>query len=128
MAGLAWRLAPLGLPRFLYKYGGSALWGAMVYCLAGAALIGSGPRRIVMWSAIVAIASEFLRLYHQPDFDWFRATLAGALLFGRVFSWWNIAAYLVGIAAAAAIYAVLARLRGGIAGRGRSRRSAASRR
>jgi hypothetical protein len=31
--GLLLRLAPIGLPYALTKYGGSALWGAMVYTL-----------------------------------------------------------------------------------------------
>lgn len=99
--GLIWRLAPLGLPLFLFKYGGSAIWGAMVYFLVAAAL----PRRTPLSSAVVATvlaaASEIFRLYHSPSLDAFRATLAGALLLGRIFSVWNIAAYGVGICAAA---------------------------
>ncbi|HLP67535.1 MAG TPA: DUF2809 domain-containing protein, partial [Rhizobium sp.] len=46
---------------------------------------------------------ELIRLYHTPWLDEFRRTLAGALLLGRIFSVYNIIAYLAGIAAAALI-------------------------
>jgi hypothetical protein len=36
-------------------------------------------------------------LYHAPWLDEFRLTTAGALLLGRVFSLWNILAYMAGI-------------------------------
>jgi hypothetical protein len=51
-------------------------------------------------AAVVAVAVEFLRLYHTPWLDDFRTTTAGALLLGRIFSVFNITAYLAGIAAA----------------------------
>lgn len=90
-----------GLPFFVVKYGGSVLWGAMVFLvLAGV----TGSRRLGMLtlSALaVALAVEMSRLYHTPALDAFRLTTAGKLLLGRVFSVWNIAAYCIGIAVAA---------------------------
>ena len=99
-AGLIWRLAPLGLPYFFYKYGGSAIWGAMVYCVVAVFPL-RRPVTIASIAATVAILSELFRLYHTPGLDAFRATLFGALLLGRTFLIWNIVAYLVAIAVAA---------------------------
>jgi hypothetical protein len=100
-AGLICRWPALGLPWPVAKYAGSVLWGAMVY--AGMRML--WPRLPLRWSAIaacaIAIGVECLRLYHQPALDAFRATLAGQLLLGRLFSLWNIVAYGIGIGGAA---------------------------
>jgi Protein of unknown function (DUF2809) len=100
-AGLICRWPGLGLPWTVAKYAGSALWGAMVY----AGLRALGSRSPAPWSAIaacaIAIGVECLRLYHQPALDAFRATLAGQLLLGRLFSLWNFVAYGCGIGIAA---------------------------
>ncbi len=112
-AGLALRRFgyDLGLPFVVVKYGGSVLWGAMVYCLL-ASLLSARNGTLVLVAAI-AIAVEFSRLYHTPWLDDFRLTTAGALLLGRVFSLWNILAYVFGIGASA------------LMGRGISRRARA---
>lgn len=90
----------LGLSFLVVKYGGSILWGAMVYLLAGA-LWGAGRMsRVAMVAVVIAALVELSRLYHTPGLDAFRQTLAGRLLLGRVFSCWNILAYTLGIAAA----------------------------
>jgi hypothetical protein len=87
----------LGLSFPVVKYGGSTLWGTMVYFLVAIA----APRRS-QWSigsiaVAIAICIELFRLVHTPWLDDFRLTLAGALLLGRVFSPWNILAYACGI-------------------------------
>ena len=38
IAGLAVRMAPLGLPAVVVKYGGSMLWAVMIYWIVSAAL------------------------------------------------------------------------------------------
>ena len=38
VAGLVWRMAPLGLSPFWFKYGGSALWAMALYWLIAACL------------------------------------------------------------------------------------------
>jgi len=96
-AGLVWRMAPLHLPWFLYKYGGSMLWAAALYWLIAAILSRLAPIRIAMIAAVASAAVEFSRLWHTPGFDAFRLTLAGKLLLGRVFSFKNIAAYWLAI-------------------------------
>ncbi len=99
----------LGLPAFIVKYGGSVLWGAMVFFLV--ALAGSRLSRpgIALISAAIAIAVELFRLVHTPALDAFRLTLAGALLLGRIFSPWDVVAYGVGIALAMALDGLAAR-------------------
>lgn len=105
-----------GLPFLVVKYGGSLLWGAMVFFLVAAVI----PVRRVMTMALVALlmatAVEMSRLFHAPALDTFRLTTAGALLLGRVFSLWNILAYAIGIIAAAALDAgIVNRQRGSAA-------------
>ena len=89
------------------KYGGSILWGAMVYWLLATIFVSSRPFRIAAVALILAVAVELFRLWHTPTLDAFRLTTAGALLLGRVFSLWNIAAYATGIAAALALDRIL---------------------
>ncbi|GES51853.1 MULTISPECIES: ribosomal maturation YjgA family protein [Rhizobium] len=108
-AGLALRRYgyALDLPFAIVKYGGSLLWGAMVYWLLATIFVSSGRVRIAVAALLVAIAVEFFRLWHTPDLDAFRLTAAGALLLGRVFSLWNIVAYAAGIALALALHRIL---------------------
>lgn len=90
----------LGLPYVIVKYGGSILWGAMVYVLV--ALVAGRHSRFIMAAiaCVIAITVEVSRLVHTPDLDAFRHTTAGALLLGRIFSLWNLPAYAAGIALA----------------------------
>ena len=97
-AGLIWRMAPLHLPWFLYKYGGSMLWAVALYWLLAAILPRLTATRIALIAAVAAAAVEFSRLWHTPAFDAFRITIAGKLLLGRFFSLKNIAAYWLAIA------------------------------
>lgn len=90
------------LPFLVVKYGGSALWGAMVYLLVALFVTSSRPAAISVTALFIAISVELFRLYHTPWLDAFRLTMAGALLLGRVFSLWNMLAYAIGIAAACA--------------------------
>jgi hypothetical protein len=96
--GLIWRMAPLHLPWFLYKYGGSMLWAVALYWVIAAILPRLTATRIALIADVVAAAVEFSRLWHTPGFDAFRVTLAGKLLLGRFFSLKNIAAYWLAIA------------------------------
>ncbi|MCG7393483.1 DUF2809 domain-containing protein [Microvirga sp. ACRRW] len=102
MTGSIWRLVPLGLPYFAVKYGGSTIWGAMVYAMVAFCIPFSRVRTIILIALILAILSEFFRFYQTPELDAFRRTLAGQLLLGRIFSVWNIVAYAAGIFLAAA--------------------------
>jgi Protein of unknown function (DUF2809) len=86
-----------GLSAFVVKYGGSALWAAMVFFLASMAASNASRLSIALISAAIAVGVELFRLVHAPWLDAFRLTLPGALLLGRIFSAWNILAYGVGI-------------------------------
>ena len=98
--GLALRLLGpgLGLPAFVVKYGGSLLWGTMVFFLVAIVASRSTRRSVVMIAAVIAVGVELFRLLHTPWLDNFRLTLTGALLLGRIFSPWDILAYGIGIA------------------------------
>ena len=96
---LRWYGFPLGLPAFVVKYGGSLLWATMVFLLVGVLLPRLSPMQIAIIAAAIAIVVEFSRLIHAPWLDAFRLTTAGALLLGRIFSLWNLVAYLIGIVA-----------------------------
>jgi hypothetical protein len=100
----------LGLPAFIVKYGGSVLWGAMVFFLVALAASRLSRRVIALISAAIAIAVELFRLVHTPALDAFRLTLAGALLLGRIFSAWDMVAYGVGIIVALGLDRFAARL------------------
>jgi hypothetical protein len=99
IAGLALRkYGPgLGLPIPLVKYGGSILWGTMVFCFVAIAASSRSQRSLGLISISIAVCVELFRLAHAPWLDAFRLTTAGALLLGRVFSPWNMLAYGVGI-------------------------------
>jgi hypothetical protein len=98
-AGLALRGLGLGLglPAFAVKYGGSTLWGTMVFFPVAIAASTLSRPMIALTAAVIAVGVELFRLVHTPWLDAFRLTLAGALLLGRIFSPWDILAYGVGI-------------------------------
>jgi hypothetical protein len=96
--GLAWRMAPLGLSPFFFKYGGSMLWAAALYWFLSACLPQLRVCALAAIAAAVAAMLEFTRLWHTPAMDAFRVSLAGRILLGRYFSLKNIAAYWLAIA------------------------------
>jgi hypothetical protein len=105
VSGLALRHFGLGLgiPASIVKYGGSVLWGAMVFFLVAIASPRLSRLKIASASAVIAVGVELFRLVHTPLLDDFRLTLAGALLLGRIFSLWDILAYAAGIGLALAL-------------------------
>jgi Protein of unknown function (DUF2809) len=101
--GLAVRLLPLGLPWFLYKYLGSALWAVALYWLLAALLPKLRPRALAALAIIIATLLELSRLVPIAPIDAFRLTFAGQILLGRFFSIKNIATYVIAIALAATL-------------------------
>jgi hypothetical protein len=87
----------LGLPAFFVKFGGSMLWGTMVFLLVAMAASRLPRKNIALISAAIALCVELFRLVHTPWLDAFRLTLPGALLLGRIFSPRDLLAYGVGI-------------------------------
>jgi hypothetical protein len=96
--GLVVRRVPLGLPPVVVKFGGSMLWAAMVYWIFAEIRAAASAEDIAINAALFSVAVEFFKLYHASALDAFRRTVAGTLLLGRYFSWWDIAAYLAAIA------------------------------
>jgi len=86
----------LQFPPFIVKYGGSTLWGLMVYVLVTIAKPGK-PFSAGIIAFIIAVLVEFSRLVHIDWLDEFRTTLAGAILLGRYFSYYDILAYGIAI-------------------------------
>ncbi len=69
LAGLALRRYgyTIGLPFLIVKYGGSVLWGAMVYLLAALLFVNRRTQLfIIAATCCFAIAVELLRLVHFP--------------------------------------------------------------
>lgn len=99
VCGLALRLYGfgLGLPGFVVKYGGSVLWGAMVFLLVAIAASRLPRQHAALIAFAIAVCVELFRLFHAPWLDVFRLTTAGALLLGRIFSGWDILVYGAGI-------------------------------
>jgi hypothetical protein len=102
-AGLLCRLPGSGLPWPVAKWSGSILWGAMVYFLVALGRPNAGAGQKLAVAVAIALSVEFSRLYHSQWLDEFRITLAGAILLGRVFSPWNMVAYVIGAAAIAIV-------------------------
>jgi hypothetical protein len=101
--GLAWRLAPLHLPPFAFKYGGSALWAIAVYWTLAFFLPRHRPAALALFAALTALAVELFKLVRLDTVDRFRSTLAGKLLLGRYFTLGAIAAYWLAIALVASL-------------------------
>ena len=99
----------LGLPGTIVKYGGSSLWGAMLFFLVAIAAPRLSRWTIAWISMPSAVCVELSRLVHTPWLDEFRLTPAGALLLGRIFSARDIIAYIAGIALASALDRVAGR-------------------
>ena len=103
LAGLAIRFAHLGLPAWLVKYGGSALWAMMIYWIVSSVLSTWPVARAAVIAGIIATLVEFLKLVHTPALQAFRHTTAGILTLGRVFSFWDIAVYWLAIVLTASL-------------------------
>jgi hypothetical protein len=101
VAGLTFRMAPLGLPAFVVKYAGSTLWAVMIYWMVSTLLPAWRLPAVASISGTIATGVEFFKLYHSPGVDAFRLTLPGMLLLGRYFSVWDIVAYWIAISVAA---------------------------
>lgn len=93
----------VGVPALIVKFGGSLLWGTMVFFVIAALIAQLSRTRLAALAFMVATAVEVFKLVHAPWLDGFRLTLAGALLLGRVFSPWDILAYAAGIVLGAGI-------------------------
>jgi len=77
------------------------LWALAIYWFVSALLPAGRLPAGVLLTGLIATAVEFAKLCHWPPLDTFRATLAGVLLLGRHFSFWDILAYWLALCAGA---------------------------
>lgn len=101
--GLATRRVPQLFPEVVARFGGDALWAAMVFWAAALWRRRDATRRLAMLALAVAYAVEFSQLYRAPWLDALRATRIGALALGQGFLWSDLASYAVGVALAAGL-------------------------
>ena len=101
-AGLLWRRPELGLPPLAAKFGGSILWGSMVFFAVAALLPSARPVLVATLAAVIAANVEFSQAVHIEWLDAVRRHAFGQLLLGSTFTWWDIVAYWMGIALALA--------------------------
>jgi len=101
--GLASRSLPPRLQDAVGKYPGDALWALMVFFGMGALFSRVSTLRLASYGLAFSLAIELLKLYEAPWAVAVRRTTLGHLVFGHVFSWQNLVAYAVGVAAGAMI-------------------------
>lgn len=92
--GLASRRWPI-----LGKYPGDALWALMVYFGLGVIFPGGRGISRAFGALGIAFAVEFQKLNQNEWLVAVRQSTWGHLVFGQVFSWQNLVAYTVGLAA-----------------------------
>ena len=103
LAGLGSRVKAVGLPYFVSKYAGDALWALMVF--VGLGLIWPRWRTgiVAIVAAVICAGVECSQLYHAPWIDGIRRNFVGHLVLGDTFGWGDLAAYAVGIACGAGV-------------------------
>ncbi len=110
--GLASRWDAVGLPWFVAKYSGDALWGLVVFIGLAFLFHSLSTRLVAALAAMFACAVEFSQLFHPPWLDAIRANKLCGLVVGSpssTFAWGDIAAYLVGISLAVIIESIVFR-------------------
>lgn len=101
--GLATRRYPEAFPAIVARYGGDALWAAMVFWLAALVRPAAATPRLALAALGTSFAVECSQLYHADWIDALRATGAGALVLGQGFLRSDLVCYTVGVAVAAAV-------------------------
>ncbi len=95
--GLASRRFDAWLPVPLHKNTGDVLWAVLIFWLAALLF----PKRSGVFlfgvSAVYAVCIECAKLLTFPWLVAFRATTAGHLLLGAVFSWADLLDYAIGL-------------------------------
>jgi len=94
---------------------GDALWALMITAWIGAFLPRATWRSRALGALLICWTVELSQAYHAPMLDAWRSTTLGHLVLGTDFDARDLAAYAIGVAAAAVIE-LAARRRGGSAG------------
>lgn len=107
--GLATRRFPTAFPEAIARFGGDALWAAMVLWLAALARRHAATHHLALSALAIAFAVELSQLYRAPWIDALRATRGGALVLGQGFQWSDLVCYAAGVALAAGLDAGIVR-------------------
>jgi hypothetical protein len=99
LLGLASRRWQAGLPDLFGKYPGDALWALTVFFGWAALRPALTTLRIALLASATSAAVECCKLWQDPWIVHLRHTTLGHLVLGHVFSWQNLVAYAVGVAA-----------------------------
>ncbi len=109
--GLATRQFPSAFPLFVARYGGDALWAAMILWLAAVLRPTAATHSLALLALGISFGVELSQLYRAPWIDAIRATRPGALVLGQGFLWGDLVSYSGGVLLAAALDAWLASAR-----------------
>ena len=101
--GLVSRRVPELFPALLGKYPGDALWSLVVYWGIAWLIPNASIKKVAVLALLVSYADEISQLYQAPWLNAIRRTTLGHLVLGSAFSWLDMLAYTIGIAAGAAI-------------------------
>jgi hypothetical protein len=112
LLGLATRQFPHAFPEFIARYGGDALWAAMVFWIAALARRRAASWKLALAAIAIAYAVEFSQMYRAPWIDALRATRGGALVLGQGFLWSDLVCYACGVMLASLIDAGIVRRQG----------------
>ncbi len=105
--GLASRKFSFLLPWWMAKNAGDVLYAVMAYWLVGFCVPRLSPTRTALAAGCFCFAIEFLKFVPAPWLVAARHSHFGALVFGRGFHVSNLVCYVLGIALALGIEAVL---------------------
>ncbi len=84
------------LPEYLAHIAGDIAYEILLVSI-GVFIYPSANRRLIaLWVFWITCGIELLKLYQAPWFQSIRTTLAGLLVFGSTFDWWNFGIYLFG--------------------------------
>ena len=101
--GIASRKVPALFPAFLGKYPGDALWSLMVYWAVAWLIPDASIKKVALLALVVSYADEISQLYQAPWLNAIRGTTLGHLILGSTFSWLDMLAYTIGVAAGATV-------------------------
>jgi len=74
----------------------------MVFCGLGFLKPGLSTLRLAVYALLISYVDEFSQLYQAPWINAVRGTYVGHLILGSTFSWYDMAAYTLGVAFGAA--------------------------
>jgi hypothetical protein len=84
------------LPEYLHHIGGDLAYEVLLILIGVFIYPVANRRQVVIWVFLITCGIEFLKLYQAPWFQTIRKMLAGRLVFGSTFDWWNLVIYAIG--------------------------------